>query len=112
MESAVWFPGVEPRNELESRFIDRLRERAASWDVPGLVPDQTWGLAAMIPLYVEVTVPGWQAHWSERLSLQVGYWSEASPSLGWCLEGAWGDAYLLDNHDPKDSDCLTVVGGD
>lgn len=108
----TWFGGDGPRDAAEARFLDRLREKAPSWGVPGLNPDRTRTLARIVPLLLTVDVPGLgrETPRSHRLTqLQVGYW-QAGP-YGHGLEGEWGCESVLDNH-RYDTDGLTVIGID
>ena len=107
-----WFDGDDPRDDAEATFLDQLRRRASSWNVPGLSPDNTGTLAVLVPLHVSVAVPGLDPATSVRCprrGLQVGYWQHGHYGHG--LEGEWGCEHLLDSH-RNDADGLTVVGLD
>jgi hypothetical protein len=110
-DEQVWFEGIVPRNDREARFVQRLRDIAETGGLGDIAATQSWGLTAMVPLYVEVTIPGWLPEWRRRISLQVGYWTTPN-EVDLCLEGAWGGSHMLDDHQPADPDCLTLVGLD
>lgn len=94
MTDAGWFSGDEPRTDDEARFLARLRELASGWPVPGLGPEATWCLTALVPLLVAVDSPSLAGEVG-LTSLHVGYWPPTPQGLR--LEGEWGDDHLLDN---------------
>ncbi|GAB3934044.1 hypothetical protein GCM10027614_06330 [Micromonospora vulcania] len=103
---ARWFPDEVGRNEGEAAFLERLRREASGWDVEGLSPeDDTSSQRWLVPLYIDVDVPGLTIR---RRTLQVGYWTGGMS--GQALHGAWGDEYLLDDHNGNEPEDLTVVG--
>jgi hypothetical protein len=103
--STVWFAAENGRNEQESAFLEYLRQRAATWHVVGLSPQDTSSQRWLAPLYVDVHVPRMTI---PRSILQVAYWT--SGPYGQALQGAWGDDYLMDDHDGNNPEDLTVVG--
>jgi hypothetical protein len=101
-----WFPDEVGRNDAEARFLQRIRQIAAGWSVPGLTPERdTSSLTVLLPLYVDVDVADLPI---ARRTLQIGYWT--GEHYEQALQGAWGDVYLLDDHDGNDPEDLTVVG--
>lgn len=107
MSAVSWFDGDAPRYEAEAAFLDELRTLAADWDLD-VRPDQTGVLTALVPLYVEVVVPGLPRGANKSTVLQGGYWAQSPAGL--VVQAEWGDAHLLDNggHD----DDLSVGGLD
>ena len=103
--ATCWLPGDQPRTEDEARFLAHLRERASAWSVPGLRPDRSWCLAALVPLLVGVDHPCLSGEVG-LTSLHVGYWLPTSNGLR--LQGEWGDDHLLDNG--GDDTALPVQG--
>lgn len=96
-DEAAWFGGDTPRTEDESRFLTALRAHGAGWRAAGLAPADTRVLARIVPLHVQLDVPGLPpAH----ANLQLSYWTSGARATG--VEGSWGDGYLLDS---------TVAGG-
>ncbi|HLL65860.1 MAG TPA: hypothetical protein VK453_08925 [Micromonosporaceae bacterium] len=100
-----WFADAVGRNDGEAAFLERLRQLSPGWSVAGLSERDTSSLAAMVPLFVDVEVPGLPI---PRRMLQVGYWTGGYYERA--LQGVWGDSYLLDDHDGNDAEDLTVVG--
>jgi hypothetical protein len=106
MLSAVsWFDGDAPRDDAEAAFLGELRALSADWGLD-VRPEQTGVLAALVPLYVEVEVPGLPRGANKSTVLQSGYWAQSPTGL--VVQAEWGDTHLLDNggHD----DDLSVGG--
>lgn len=87
----VWFEGDEPRSDAEVVFLSAIREHADDWRAAGLAPACTATLAVMVPLHLQVNLPGIP---SQAVNLQVGFWHDSPRGTG--VEGEWGDRYLLD----------------
>jgi len=107
-----WFEGDASRNDLESAFVRRLREEASSWQLPDLSPTDTSVVAArtLVPLVIEVDVPGLPQVANLCRTLRIGFWSTTRRAPA--IEGEWGDAYFFDNYNGNDPECLTVRGID
>ncbi|MEH1129573.1 hypothetical protein [Micromonospora sp. CPCC 206061] len=103
--SMVWFAAETGRNDQETAFLEGLRQRATTWHVDGLSPQDTSSQRWLAPLYVDVQVPKVTI---PRRTLQIAYWTGGP--YGQALHGVWGDDYLMDDHDGNDPEDLTVVG--
>lgn len=89
--SGSWFSGDEPRTADESRFLAALRAHGDTWRSAGVQPPSTTVLTVLVPLHVQVDLPGLPA---DCVNLQVAYWTSGPRGTG--VEGQWGDRYLLD----------------
>jgi hypothetical protein len=89
--STSWFGGDEPRTEDEARFLAVLRAHDEAWRSAGVEPSGTTVLTGLVPLHVQVDLPGLPA---DRVNLQVAFWTTGPRGTG--VEGQWGDDHLLD----------------
>lgn len=101
-DSPDWFAGDEPRSDDEHRFLTTLRHYDAQWRAADLEPRDTTTTAGMVPLHVQVDVPGLPP---DLANLQAGFWTSGPRGTG--VEGEWGDCYLLEGGGPGS---LTLFG--
>lgn len=92
-----WFGGDDPRSDAEAEFLDAMRGRSADWEAAGLAPVCTATLAVLVPLHLQVDLPGVP---SQLANLQIGLWPDPRPD-GTRVEGEWGNRYLLDGGTPR-----------
>jgi hypothetical protein len=90
-DPATWFDGDAPRSAAEARFLAALRAHDDAWTAAGLAPSGTGVLAVLMPLHVQVDLPGLPPR---HVNLQVGFWASGPRGTG--VEGGWGDHHLLD----------------
>jgi hypothetical protein len=88
-----WFDGAVPRSDDEAVFLATLRVEAARWGLD-VLPEHTSSLTVLVPLYVDIDVPGLPIGTDKKTILQGGYW--ASGPAGLALQAEWGDDHLLD----------------
>ncbi|MEN0129771.1 MAG: hypothetical protein AAGC49_10060 [Brevundimonas sp.] len=98
----VWFDGDAPRSDAESLFLSGVRDHRDDWIAAGLTPALTSTLAILVPLYLQVDLPGIPRR---LVNLQVGFWHESPQGTG--VEAEWGDSYLLDGGRPRGLDHFT-----
>jgi hypothetical protein len=92
----AWFDGDAPRGDAEAVFLDAVRGHADDWRAAGLTPACTTTLAVMVPLHLQVDLPGIPRH---LVNLQIGFWHDSPSGTG--VEGEWGNRYLLDTGGPS-----------
>lgn len=88
-----WFDGAAPRNPEETAFLSALRDEAAAWDLD-VTPDDTSSLTVLVPLYVDVSIPGLPQGSNKSTNLQGAYWARGPAGL--TLQAERGDSHLLD----------------
>ena len=88
-----WFDGAAPRSDEEAAFLATLRAEAAGWDLD-VTPEDTSALTVLVPLYVDVSIPGLPQGTNRQTVLQGGFW--AGGPAGLTLQAEWGDSFLLD----------------
>jgi len=93
IRDVFWFGGATPRSDEEAVFLGTLRSDAAAWDLD-VAPDDTTSFTGLVPLYVDVSVPGLPLGTNRYTILQGAYW--AGGPAGLTLRAEWGDTYLLD----------------
>jgi hypothetical protein len=88
-----WFEGAAPRSDDELSFLAALRAEAGRWDLDVLL-GHTSSLAVIVPLYVDIDVPGLPVGTNKTTVLQAGYWARGPAGL--VLQAEWGDSHMLD----------------